>query len=393
MPKAEVTNAAAPRLVLLSVSAGAGHVRAAAALCAQAQASGMAVTHIDVMSGVPSWFRWVYAELYAILVNHAPQLWRWLYSRMNQRGSASLLQTLRCAIEQRASAAWLAQVAAIAPDVIVCTHFMPAEVLGKLQAGAGGAVRFNCPVYVHVTDFDLHAMWVQPGVAGYFVACDELRFHLQRAGVAAACVAVTGIALTAQFAPMPRQDTLLREHGFNPRRPTVLLMGGGGGFGGLDRIAAQLLESAGDFQLLVMAGSNATALAALRLLADKWPGRLAAMGHTDQVAQLMASVDVVITKPGGLTSSECLAIGVAMIVNAPIPGQEERNADHLLEQGAALKAVDGVTLAYRLRYLLDHPAERDAMARRGRSLGRPDAARHIIDHIIDRIGPAMKISP
>ncbi len=369
----------APRLVVLSVSAGAGHVRAAAALCAQAEAQGMTATHLDVMTLVPAWFRWLYADLYATLVNRAPLLWSVLYARMNHPAGSSWLQAWRRRIERAVSARWLARLDALRPDAIVCTHFLPAEVLTYRPAPLA------CPLCVHVTDFDLHAMWVQPGVDKYFVACEEVGFQLQRAGVDAARIDVTGIALMAEFRPTTRQPAALLALGLQQDRPTVLLMGGGGGFGGLDTVAAQLLEAASDFQLIVMAGRNAKALAALQAMASRWPDRLAALGFTDQVATIMASVDLVITKPGGLTSSECLAMGVAMIVNDPIPGQEERNADHLLEQGAALKAVDAATLAFRLRQLLDHPDQRAAMASRAAILGRPDAARDIIASIASHL--------
>lgn len=369
-----------PHLVVLSVSAGAGHVRAAAAVCAQAEAAGLRATHIDIMQRVPPWFRWLYADMYAALVKRAPLLWAWLYRAMNCAGQAGPLQRLRRVLERHFSARWLADVAALSPDAILCTHFLPAEVLSRR---ADAKPRIDCPLFVHITDFDVHAMWLQPepSVAGYFAGNAEVAFQLLQAGVAEQRVVVSGLAVMPAFRAIAPSPGLLAEYGFIYSRPTVLLMGGGGGVGALDAIAAQLLDAAGGFQLLVLAGRNRAALAALTAMAPAWPGRLAALGFTDQVAPLMAACDIVITKPGGLTTAECLAVGVAVIVNAPIPGQEERNADYLLEHGAALKAVDAATLAWRLRCLLDDPARRRTMAQHARALGRPDAARHICDSI------------
>jgi processive 1,2-diacylglycerol beta-glucosyltransferase len=127
-----------------------------------------------------------------------------------------------------------------------------------------------------------------------------------------------------------------------------------------------------------MAGKNAAALAALQTLAQTYPGRLVPQGFTDKVERLMACADLVITKPGGLTSSECLAMGLPMIVNSPIPGQEERNADFLLEQGVALKAFDSITLEYRVDYLLAHPEKLADMRRNAQALGRPAAAKQVL---------------
>ena len=136
------------------------------------------------------------------------------------------------------------------------------------------------------------------------------------------------------------------------------------------------------FQLIVLAGKNAQALAALEQLALRYPGRLLAQGFTNQVERLMACADLVITKPGGLTTSECLAMGLPMIVNSPIPGQEERNADYLLEQGVALKAFDGVTLEYRVRQLLQDAERLAGMAHKARALGRPDAASQVLARVL-----------
>ena len=160
-------------------------------------------------------------------------------------------------------------------------------------------------------------------------------------------------------------------------------MGGGAGLGSLDAIAERLLALSGDFQLIVLAGNNATALAALQTLAQRYPGRLVAQGFTDHVERLMACADLVITKPGGLTTSECLALGLPMIVNAPIPGQEERNSDFLLEQGVALKAFDRVTLEYRVCYLLAHPDKLAEMRDKARALGRPNAARQVLARVLN----------
>ena len=96
----------------------------------------------------------------------------------------------------------------------------------------------------------------------------------------------------------------------------------------------------------------------------------------------MAACDLVITKPGGLTTSECLAMGLPMIVHAPIPGQEERNCDHLLEQDAALKAIDASALAWRVRDVVAQPEKLVAMANRARRIGRPDAARDVVAAVL-----------
>jgi processive 1,2-diacylglycerol beta-glucosyltransferase len=187
------------------------------------------------------------------------------------------------------------------------------------------------------------------------------------------------------FGTQPGRTECAAEYGLDPQRTTILLMGGGAGLGSLDKVAEQLLTIPGEFQLIVLAGRNAEALTSLQQLATRYPGRLFPQGFTNKVERLMACADLVVTKPGGLSTSECLAMGLPMILNAPIPGQEERNADYLLEQGAALKACDAVTLEYRIRLLLGDPARLAKMRENAIALGKPRATAQVLQTVMAEI--------
>jgi processive 1,2-diacylglycerol beta-glucosyltransferase len=368
------------KILLLSVSAGAGHVRAAEAIRAYANMSDehLDVVHLDVMQYVTAGFRKIYTDFYIKLVNKAPALWGYLYNFTNDAQADSSIEKLRKKLERMNARALLKEIAEFKPDAIICTHFLPAEILSRLLKKEV----LNCPVWVQVTDFDLHRMWVHDGMAGYFAANDEVAFRMQAQGIAAEKISVTGIPIMPSFAAVASREECAAEFGLDAKRKTILLMGGGAGLGSLDAVAARLLTLKGDFQLIVMAGKNEAALAALQALSLRYPGRVLPQGFTDKVERLMACADLVVTKPGGLTTSECLAMGLPMIVNAPIPGQEERNADFLLEQGVALKAFDAVTLEYRIRYLLDNPAKLAEMSIKARALGRAAAGQQVLDRVL-----------
>jgi processive 1,2-diacylglycerol beta-glucosyltransferase len=237
---------------------------------------------------------------------------------------------------------------------------------------------------VQVTDFDLHSMWVHEHMAGYFAANEEVAYRMRAQGIPAHRIHVTGIPIMPAFAQTFSRSECARAFGLDPEKTTILLMGGGAGMGRLDQVAARLLALNDHFQLIALAGRNLALLDALQALAAQYPGRMLAQGFTHQVERLMACADLAVTKPGGLTTSECLAMGLPMIVNEPIPGQEERNADFLLEHGAALKATDAVTLEYRIRYLLQHPDKLADMREKARALGRPAAARSVLNTVLGR---------
>jgi processive 1,2-diacylglycerol beta-glucosyltransferase len=364
------------RLLILSVSAGAGHVRAAQALEAAAKnrAPAIAATHVDLLTLVPREFRKLYGEQYIKLVEKSPQLWSWLYAKSDRPTRDSLVGRLKRAAEKLNARKLWEEIGTRSPDAILCTHFLPAELLSRARAKG----RATPPLWVQVTDFDVHALWVHPHVDRYCVASDEVAFRLAERGVPRDKISVTGIPVMPQFCAELDRAACAADLGLDPRRFTVLMMAGGAGVGSLDELAARVLALPGELQLVALAGRNAELLGKLRALAKRHPGRLFPLGFTTTVERLMTAADLVVTKPGGLSVSECLAKRRPMLLVAPIPGQEERNADYLLEAGAAVKAVDAATLAYKLRRLMADPRRLAAMSEAAHRIATPHAARDVI---------------
>jgi processive 1,2-diacylglycerol beta-glucosyltransferase len=371
------------RILVLSVSAGAGHVRAAQALCAAAQSSrpDLEVTHLDVMEVVPTAFRKVYADSYVKLVDKMPLAWGYLYHSTDRRSARSAVEHLRRRIQRLNTRDLDDELVRLAPDAVVCTHFLPAELLAQRIAKH----RRTPPVWVQVTDFDVHRLWIHEHMTGYCVANHEIAARVAARGIAPERIFVTGIPIMPQFGVPLDRATCAAELGIDARKPTLLMMSGGAGVGDIESLARQLLGLPHDVQIVALAGRNEKLLAALQRLQQAHPGRLYALPFTRTIERAMAAADIAITKPGGLTTSECLAMQLPMIVIAPIPGQEERNADFLLESGAALKAIDAASLEYKVRLLLDDPARLTAMRECMRAKARPDAAPSVLKLIAERL--------
>jgi processive 1,2-diacylglycerol beta-glucosyltransferase len=366
----------ARRLLILSVSAGAGHVRAAQAVEAAALAASppLAPTHLDLLTLVPADFRKLYGQQYIKLVETLPQLWSYLYAKSDRPSRDSLVGKLKRAAEKLNTRRLTAEIERLRPDVILATHFLPAELLSRQKARG----KKLPPLWVQVTDFDVHALWVHEHVDRYCVASEEVAFRLADRGVAREKIVVTGIPVMPQFsAPLARADCA-RELGVAPDKFTVLMMAGGAGVGGLDELAGRLLRLPDDLQLIALAGRNEDLLRRLRDLARAHPGRLFPLGFTTTVERVMTVSDLVVTKPGGLSVSECLAKGRPMLLVSPIPGQEERNADYLLEAGAAIKAVDAATLEFKLAGLMADRARLRAMSEAAHRIARPAAASDVV---------------
>lgn len=373
-----------PHILVLSVSAGAGHVRAAQALVTTAELEypHAKVTHLDVMDFVPSSFRKVYADSYIKLVDKAPLLWAYLYQNSDQQESSSLLSRIRRNIERLNTWDLKKEINKLAPDAIICTHFLPAE-LASRRIDKGESMP---PIWVQVTDFDVHGLWVHPHMQGYFVASNEVAARLQARGIAAENIKVSGIPIMPQFSTALNQTLCANEIGIDPNKMTLLMMSGGLGVGNITNMANALLQLPCDFQIIALAGKNQAMLVDLQALAAQYPKRLYPMGFTKTIERLMAVSDLAITKPGGLTSSECLAMHLPMIVVSPIPGQEERNADYLLESGAAFKAVDIPALCYKVQKLTQNPVLLDFMRERMSKIAKPNAANAVLSHVFAALG-------
>ncbi|MGZ8287628.1 MAG: MGDG synthase family glycosyltransferase [Telluria sp.] len=362
------------KILMVSASAGSGHTRAAEALRLHAVGANVTATHIDVLEFVSPLLRLLYTDVYAWLVKRTPSLWRQVYQATHQAKPDGHVHALRRWAERYSSLRFLREIEKNAPDLIICTHFLPADILSQ-RIGRGG---FPCPVWVQVTDFDLHRMWVHPHMAGYFAANAEVAFRLGQQGIPPGQIHITGIPIMPAFSDRLDRKGYARELGISPTSTTILLMGGGAGFGTVAEIAERLLGTQCDFQIIALADRNEAGMAALHAVAARFPGRLSPQGYSNRIERLMACADLIISKPGGLITSEALALGLPMVLIAPIPGQEEHNANFLLECGAALKASDLLTLEYRIRYLLAHPARLEAMRASARTLGKPAAASRVL---------------
>lgn len=368
-------------VLVISASVGAGHVRAAEGIvqCAKERFPDVVVVHLDAMNYVSPLFRKLYADSYLDLVKRHPALWGYLYDKTDRSSRNSPLGRLRRDIQKISSQPLKRAIKTINPDHIICTHFLPAELLDRLKR----MKKFDVPVSVVITDYDVHWMWVQKHLDLFFVAHKEMALRLASRGIPAGRISSPGIPVCPAFAHKHPAQVSLDALGLSAGMFTMLLMAGGFGVSRIDITARTLLNLGNDIQLITLAGKNKKLFDKTQHVAAEFPGRMAAVGFTTTVELLMAASAVVITKPGGLTTAECLAMGKPMIVINPIPGQEEHNTDYLLEHGAALLAYDEVALEYKLKQLLAAPARLKRMARNAKHLGKPQAGYDILECVLE----------
>ena len=373
------------RVLLLSASAGAGHVRAAEAVeqAFHASAKDIEVRHLDVLNYTNKVFRHLYSKAYIDLVNKMPEVPGWLYDKLDKPWKN---ERRRLALDKLNTRPFVKVLRDYQPDMIVCTHFLPAEIVSWLKAKERLASRQA----IVVTDFDVHAMWLVHHYEQYFVAIDEARVYLEVLGIPGEKITVSGIPIDPIFSVRKDKQEMRRKHGLAADRITVLISAGGFGVGSMETLITALLQLRTRSQIVAVCGRNAELKERLdkmaaRSVADQ-PVIVKPFGYTREMDELMTASDVVLGKPGGLTTCEALAKGLVFVIVNPIPGQEERNSDHLLEAGVGIRCNNLPTLTYKLDRLLSDQRRFAGMQRNTKALARPNAAMEIVRKVFELDG-------
>ena len=310
----------------------------------------------------------VVSDGYLRMVKTIPQLYRYIYHRAER---ATEVGRFRTWAHQSTAGNLRPLMLAMRPDVVVCTHAFPCGAMAEYKSLFSDAP----PVVAIVTDFAVHGFWVHERVDRYVVATDAMRDAIVARGIPNEAIAITGIPVRREFVRSSEPRTALRERLNLPNdRRIVLLMGGGLGIAPIEAMLAALQPVREPFAAVVIAGRNTRAARRLAEAAERLDFPVRALGFVDNVYDYMHAADVLVTKPGGLTTSEALVAQLPMVLCRPLPGQEERNARVLVESGAAIRSRAIEELPALVETLLSDGKARERAVAAALRIGRPNAA-------------------
>lgn len=375
-----------PLILILSASAGYGHMMAARALrdAFARQRPHARVEVVDVLQWANPFFRRLYAGGYLALCNHAPTAMGWLYDAMD-RPEPWFRDWFRPAFQNLNARRAIRRLTRLQPTLIVNTHYLPAEITARLiRLG-----RVQCPQVTVTTDFETHRLWVQEPTTRYYTATEAGARYLIAWGAPPGRVVISGIPVRPAFAQLETRPAMRTRLGLDEHRPVVLMSCGGFGVGPTQDLFRQLLRTPPEVQIVAIAGRNERLRRRLEAIAAAHQRPVTILGFTETIHEWMRAADLLVTKPGGLTVSEALVCGLPLVIVNPIPGQEARNSDYLLERGAAIKVNSAQLLEYRVTTLLRDPARLDALRRQAAALGRPAAAEIIATDALAHAVPAF----
>jgi processive 1,2-diacylglycerol beta-glucosyltransferase len=366
------------KILIISVKAGAGHLKAAEAVeaaFAKYQPS-VEVKNVDLLDYSNELIKYLYGKMYLDVVKAIPELYA--YSYKHYESSKKFIKP-RFLIDKFNFNDIFRMVEDFNPDAVVATHFISEAVLENYRRKKKKQFR----IAVTLTDYEFHPVWLVSNVDLYFTATEEVKRSLLFYEIPPEKIVTSGIPVHPKFSEEKDRKKLLAKFGLNNQSPIILISAGSFGVTPLGEVISDFGAIEDEFQIMVVCGNNAELRKDLEKRQKSELRLKKIFGFVDFMDELMAISNLLITKPGGITVSESIAVGLPMIFIEPIPGQEEANADYLIEQGVGVKARNLPVLLHKLGLLIRNPDKLTDMSKRAKAVSRPYAAKTIAEKVIN----------
>ncbi len=354
------------------ITSNSGHHRASVAIenALKAISPSIKTMNINAFAYTNPILEKVINRTYMGVIHSKPEVWEYLYDNPKVLKS---VQGLRDAIHRFNSKRLKGLLEDFRPDAVLCTQAFPCGMIADCKKNLG----LDLLLLGILTDHAPHSYWIFRDVDFYITPSDMSKERFVKNGVSESKVKTFGIPIDPKFNKGHDKNELCKDLGFDTGMPAVLIMGGSQGLGPVEDIVNILEGIDIPFQLAVVCGTNKKLERTLSRKVARYRKKLLVFGHVDNVDELMEISGIAITKPGGLTTAEALSKDLPMVIVHPIPGQEAKNTEFLLQQGVAVKAEDSEDIAALVQELLLNTTKLDEMRKRSSELKKPNAAMDI----------------
>lgn len=362
------------RILVIHATAGAGHKKAAEAIFHGIKSKMICdVVLVDALDYSNPVFKYCYPNVYSFIVSHMPWLWAFVFGLMDIPAVQPLVRTVRRIYNAINTQKLHRLLVDEQFDWIICTQFLSAEVSGHLKTKGLIKSKIICVV----TDFDVHRIWVNEGVDYYTGACDHTQEKLIQLGVDKERTFVTGIPTDPKFQKDLDAAEIRRALDLDEKKITTLIATGSFGFGPIE----ELVDILKDHQLIVVCGHNRKLY---ERLSKRSLSHVKVCGLVNNMDELMAASDIMVTKPGGLSIAEALVKGLVLVFFSAIPGQEINNVRVLEKSGVGLGILSLQEIGHALTRLHASPEELSRQRARSKQFGRPWAVNDMIRIITNK---------
>lgn len=370
------------KVLILYSSYGGGHVKAAEALKEYYENShpDYELMFVDAVKYTSPELNKMFLKSYVQLSKNLPKAWGKIYDLADKHSSLTDLSTL---VNKAVAKKFLTLVTDFSPDIILCTHSFSVDMLANLKRK--GLIKSKLGMVI--TDYFGHAIWVtQPDVVdAFFVAQDIMVNQLEGYSISKDKVYVTGIPTMSAFSKEHNREEILKEFGLNDNIFTILFFPGGEyGLSKNTSIFKDILRL-NNVQIITVAGKNEKLKHNLEKLASHSTKNVVILGYTNKIPEILSVCDIVVSKPGGLTTSEAIVTCTPLVITSPLPGQEEHNSNYVLNNGLGYRLFDNTDKLLTLKSIIDNTERIEQVKHMQRLLGKPNAAKDICETMISLV--------
>lgn len=362
------------KALVLTISAGQGHNKTARAIGDYLKSIGVDVDIVDTYKYFNTALSNLVEKGYLLSTKFTPAVYGNIYTKAEQRDHSDKINIVDMAGKIIARQ-FYKFIASKNPDVIVATHIFAANLVSKFkEKKKSDAITFGV-----LTDFTVHPFWETADLDYYVTPSALLNNQMIKKGIPEDKILPFGIPIEMKFAKSMDKSEARKILGFEDKK-TAFVMTGSMGYGDVIKYVKDLDDIDYDFQIVTVCGSNTHLKHQIdRLKTNK---KIYNFGFVDNVELIMDAADFIVSKPGGLTTSEALAKKLPMILIDPIPGQEDRNYEFLINNGLAIGVSETFSVGEALYQLLSSENRAQCMRKMAEEVGKPDAGKRLGDFIV-----------
>lgn len=367
------------KVLIISIKAGYGHHSTALAIMNYFKDNNIECEMLDTFEYINSKLNDSINNGYLMTTKYTPDAFGKVYSTLDKKDEKYDKYSLISIISNLVSHKLRDYISEYNPDVIIATHSFASMVVTYLEEKK----YISCPTVGIITDFTVHPFWESTSLDYYVLANELLINQAAKKGLDVNNkILATGIPVKKEFAEKIPQAEARKILGIKDKK-TILLMMGSMGFGNIEKTLESVNKLEDDFQILCVCGNNEKMKREVENIS--WSKDTYVYGFVNNVHVMMDAADFIITKPGGLTMSEALAKKLPPIIMNPIPGQEDRNMEFLVNNGAAVMVTETFPVEEALYQLFSSPKRVDLLRQSVELLSRPNAAKNLCEFIINDV--------
>jgi len=366
------------RIILMYISEVSGHHSATVAIenAIKILSPGAEVLNINTFNYTNPISEKIVNRLYMGIIKKTPRIWNYLY---DNPAVIKKTEKIKEVIHRYNSSKLKSLFDKFQPDAVACTQAFPCGMVADYKK----IYNSTLPLVAVLTDYVPHSYWIYDNIDCYITPSQEVTQRLVAKGVAAKNIKPLGIPFDPKFNQEVNRGQIFKKYKLDPQLPIILIMGGGQGIGPIKSVVASLEKSKIDFQEIVITGVNKKLYRQIKRRSRHNQKKILLLGYVDQINELMSVAEMIITKPGGITTAEALSKALPMIIIKPIPGQEENNTAYLTEEGAAIRVDNLKNLNKIVEDLLSDAHKLKSLAECASRISKPNAALDIARLLLD----------